>query len=136
MPEAMLAERSNAGGAGRPDLAAARKRLEEVRDELDRSIAVLNGAYQQHPLVTDYPQDPADAGSNLAESDRAEAILTAAKQRRLLVLDALARLDGGKYGQCVDCGKPVPEGRLEAKPEAARCLACQSKRDGRDRLRR
>jgi RNA polymerase-binding transcription factor len=135
MPEVMLAERSGTGGVSRLDLAAARRRLEEVRDELDRSIAVLNGSYQ-HPLVTDYPQDPADAGSNLAESDRTEAILTAAKQRRLLVLDALARLEGGTYGQCVDCGKPVPEGRLEAKPEAARCLACQSKRDGRDRLRR
>jgi DnaK suppressor protein len=136
MPEVMLAERGSTEGVGRLDLAAARKRLEEIRDELDRSIAVLTGAYQEHPLVADYPQDPADAGSNLAESDRAEAILTAAKQRRLLVLDALARLDGGRYGLCVDCGKPVPEGRLEAKPEAARCLACQSKRDGRDRLRR
>jgi RNA polymerase-binding transcription factor DksA len=36
----------------------------------------------------------------------------------------------------VDCGKPVPEGRLEVKPEAARCLTCQAKRDGRDRMRR
>ncbi len=136
MPEVMLAERNSTGGVSRLDLAAARKRLEDVLHELDRSIAVLNGAYQQHPLVADYPTDPADAGSNLAESDRAEAILTAAKQRRLLVLEALARLDIGSYGLCVDCGKPVPEGRLEAKPEAARCLACQSKRDGRDRLRR
>jgi len=31
----------------------------------------------------------------------------------------------GTYGQCVDCGKPVPEGRLEARPEASRCVACQ-----------
>jgi len=108
-------------------------RLEEVRDELDRSVAVLNGAHQQHPLIADYPQDPADAGTNLAESDRAEAILDAAKARRTLVLDALARLDNGSYGLCTDCGKPVPEGRLEAKPEAARCLACQAKWDRRRR---
>jgi DnaK suppressor protein len=112
---------------------AARKRLEEVRDELDRSVAVLNGAHQLHPLVADYPQDPADAGTNLAESDRAEAILAAAKARRVLVLEALGRLDDGSYGLCVDCGRPVPEGRLEAKPEASRCVNCQSKRD---RLRR
>jgi DnaK suppressor protein len=136
MPEVMLAQRGGTEEVSQVDLAAARERLEEIRDELDRSIAVLTGTYQEHPLVVDYPQDPADAGSNLAESDRAEAILTAAKQRRLLVLDALARVEGGRYGLCVDCGKPVPEGRLEAKPEAARCLACQSKRDGRDRLRR
>ncbi len=111
------------------DIATARKRLEEVRDELDRSVAVLNGAHQMHPLVADYPQDPADAGSNLSESDRAEAILAAAKARRVLVLDALARIDEGSYGRCVACGAEVPEGRLEAKPEAARCLGCQVKWD-------
>ena len=111
----------------------ARKRLDEVRDELDRSIAVLDGAHSAHPLVADYPQDPADAGTNLAESDRAEAILEAAKARRSLVLEALRRLEEGRYGLCVDCGGGVPEGRLEAKPEAARCVKCQAKRD---RLRR
>ena len=136
MPEVMLAERVGTGGVGRLDIAAARKRLEDVRDELERSVAVLNGAHQQHPRVAEFPQDPADVGTNLAESDRAEAIIAAAKARRLLVLDALVRLENGSYGVCVDCGKPVPEGRLEAKPEAARCLACQAKRDGRDRLRR
>jgi DnaK suppressor protein len=128
MAEVVLAERAGTGGVGRLDIAAARKRLEEARDELDRSVAVLNGAHQ-HPLAADYPQDPADVGTNLAESDRAEAILAAAKARRLLVLDALTRLENGSYGLCADCGKPVPEGRLEAKPEAARCLACQAKRD-------
>ena len=113
----------------RLDTAAARRRLEDVRDELDRSVAVLSGDREAIPLVADYPQDPADAGTNLAESDRAEAIMAAAKARRALVLEALARLDAGCYGLCKDCGKPVHEGRLEAKPEAARCLACQAKWD-------
>jgi len=121
------------GGVGRLNVVAARQRLDEVRDELDRSIAVLNGAHQEHPLVLNYAQDPADAGTNLAESDRAEAIITAAKARRALVLEALRRLDDGSYGLCTDCGRGVPEGRLEAKPEAARCVNCQAKRD---RLRR
>ncbi len=114
-------------------ITATRKRLEEVRDELDRSVAVLNGAHYEHPLVSDYPQDPADAGTNLAESDRAQAILAAVRARRVLVLEAIRRLDDGSYGLCVDCGNPVPESRLEAKPEAARCVTCQAKRD---RLRR
>lgn len=121
------------GGVGRLNAAIARQRLEEVRDELDRSVAVLNGAHQQHPLVSDYPQDPADAGTNLAETDRAEAILAAAKARRVLILEALRRLDEGNYGLCVDCRRTVPDGRLEAKPEAARCVTCQAKRD---RMRR
>jgi hypothetical protein len=53
MPEVMLAERGSTEGVGRLDLAAARKRLEEIRDELDRSIAVLTGAYEEPPMVAD-----------------------------------------------------------------------------------
>ncbi|MHB1432413.1 MAG: TraR/DksA family transcriptional regulator [Streptosporangiaceae bacterium] len=108
------------------DVADARKRLEEVRDELDRSVAVLGRSDQRREHGADYPQDSADIGTNLAETDRSDAILEAAQNRRVLVLDALRRLDEGRYGVCVDCGKPVPESRLKARPEAARCLKCQA----------
>lgn len=115
------------------DVTMARQRLEEICSELDRSITVLNGADGQHPDSGDYPQDPADAGANLSESERSEAVLAVARRQRSDVLAALHRIDLGTYGTCVDCGTIVPEGRLEAKPEAARCVACQGKRD---RLRR
>jgi DnaK suppressor protein len=115
------------------DTATARKRLEEIRSELDRSISVLKGEQPQDERILDYPQDPADAGANLSESERTEAILAVAKMQRSEVLNALRRIELGTYGTCVDCGAPVPEGRLEAKPEAARCVTCQAKSD---RLRR
>jgi DnaK suppressor protein len=115
------------------DTATARKRLEEIRSELDRSISVLKGEQPQDERILDYPQDPADAGANLSESERTEAILAVAKMQRSEVLNALHRIELGTYGTCVDCGAPVPEGRLEAKPEAARCVTCQAKSD---RLRR
>ncbi|MHB1595659.1 MAG: TraR/DksA family transcriptional regulator [Streptosporangiaceae bacterium] len=111
------------------DNAVARKRLEEVRDELDRSVAVLGRSDQRRERGTDYPQDSADIGTNLAETDRSEAMLEAAQSRRVLVLDALRRLDEGRYGICIDCGKPVPESRLKARPEAERCLKCQAEWD-------
>jgi len=114
------------------DVIAARQRLEEIRSELDRSITVLKGNGEQEKSG-DYPQDPADAGANLSENDRSEAVLAVARRQRSDVLDALHRIDLGTYGTCVDCGGPVPEGRLEAKPEAARCVACQGKLD---RMRR
>jgi DnaK suppressor protein len=110
------------------DTTTARKRLEETRDELDRSIMVLQGDRPQE-VRSEYPQDPADAGSNLSETERTEAVITVAKQQLAEVLDALHRIEKGSYGTCADCGKPVPEGRLDAKPEAARCVACQAKRD-------
>jgi DnaK suppressor protein len=114
------------------DTAIAHKRLEEIRAELDRSIGVLK---RQEPdeWRSEYPQDPADAGANLSESERSEAILALAKAQRSQVLDALKRIELGTYGTCVDCGGGVPEGRLEARPEAARCVKCQAKWD---RLRR
>jgi DnaK suppressor protein len=115
------------------DTTTARKHLEETRDELDRSIMVLQEGRPLEERSAEYPQDPADAGSNLSETERVEAVLTVAKQQLAEVLDALHRIDSGVYGTCADCGKAIPEGRLEAKPEAARCVACQGKRD---RMRR
>lgn len=111
------------------DTATARKRLEEIRHDLDRSIAVLQGENHRDDSVSGSPQDPADAGANLSEADRSQAVLEAAQRQRTQVLEALSRLDDGKYGQCVECGNEVPEGRLEARPDAARCVRCQSKRD-------
>jgi DnaK suppressor protein len=110
------------------DTSTARKRLEATRDELDRSIMVLES---DHPLEQrgEMAPDPADAGTNLSETERTEAVMTVVKQQLAEVLGALERIEHGSYGTCVDCGKPVPPGRLEAKPEAARCVACQGKRD-------
>jgi DnaK suppressor protein len=110
------------------DVLMARKRLEEIRDELERSITVLNAGGQQQ-VVGDYPQDPADAGANLSESERSEAVLAVARKQRSDVTAALHRIDLGTYGTCVDCAAAVPDGRLEAKPEAARCVACQGRLD-------
>ena len=109
------------------DTTVARKRLEEMRDDLDRTIAVLQGERPGPVAGAGYPQDSADAGSTLSEADRTEAMLDSARSQREVVLDALARIDNGTYGQCVDCGQQIPEGRLDARPDAARCVACQAK---------
>ena len=44
-----------------------------------------------------------------------------------LVDAALARIEAGTYGQCIDCGVEIPAARLHAAPEALRCIACQEK---------
>jgi RNA polymerase-binding transcription factor DksA len=105
----------------------ARKRLVQMRDDLDHSIAVLQGERPGPLAGTGYPQDSADAGSSLSEADRTEAILHSARSQRDEVLAALARIDDSTYGQCIDCGHEIPEGRLDARPDAARCVGCQAK---------
>ncbi len=37
---------------------------------------------------------------------------------------ALNRIEDGTYGQCEACGEDIGQGRLEAIPEATRCVNC------------
>lgn len=46
------------------------------------------------------------------------------KLRLAQVDGAIARLDNDAYGDCVKCGDPVGDKRLQAKPEAPFCLGC------------
>jgi DnaK suppressor protein len=109
------------------EITVARKRLEEMRDELDRSISILQGERPAPLAGAGYPQDSADAGSTLSEADRTEAILHSARGQRDEVLAALVRIDENSYGRCIDCENEIPEGRLDARPDAARCVGCQAK---------
>ena len=110
------------------EISVARKRLEEMRDDLERTLAVLQG---EHPLSRGGVSEAGDAGANLTEADRNQASVQATQEQRAAVLAALTRLDDGSYGKCVDCGNPVPGARLEARPACPRCVPCQSKRDRR-----
>jgi DnaK suppressor protein len=110
------------------EISIARKRLEEIRADLDRTVAVLLG---EHHLVRGGGAEPGDAGSNLTEADRNAAAVQTALAQRAEVVAALARMEDGTYGRCVDCGNPVPEARLDARPATARCVPCQAKRDRR-----
>jgi DnaK suppressor protein len=42
---------------------------------------------------------------------------------------ALARLDAGTFGSCVECEDDISEKRLRALPFALRCQACEQKRE-------
>ena len=44
---------------------------------------------------------------------------------------ALKRIEEGTYGLCSNCGKPIPEERLEALPWATLCIDCQRERERR-----
>jgi RNA polymerase-binding transcription factor DksA len=95
--------------------------------ELVESEAVLQhggGDTGEHSAID---QHPADSGANLADADREEASLEilAAQQERMR--EAIARVDAGTYGRCVDCGSELPDERLEARPEASRCVDCQQR---------
>ena len=77
--------------------------------------------------LADYDQHPADEGTETHEQqlDETTDFMLAAEADN--VETALDRLAKGDYGKCVDCGKDIPRERLEAIPEAVRCIEDQAR---------
>jgi DnaK suppressor protein len=110
------------------DANVARSRLEELLAELKTSAAVLqrSGGADTGELTT-LDQHPADSGTTLSDADREEASLEVLLAQQERVRAALGRVDAGTYGRCVSCGRELPDERLDARPEAERCVDCQQK---------
>ena len=105
------------------DTQAARTTLEQLLRELDSATQTLEGeGAGETSELSHVTQHPGDVGTEVADNDREVALLEAADDRRAEVQAALARLDAGTYGTCIDCGRAIDEARLEFRPEAARCL--------------
>lgn len=113
------------------DSKIARQRLEQLLAELESSAAVLQRGAADSGELTTLDQHPADSGTNLADADREEASLEVLLAQQERVREALARLDAGSYGRCVDCGRELPDERLDARPEAERCVDCQQRAEAR-----
>lgn len=69
--------------------------------------------------------DPSDAASLLANDEVLEALDEAGRGELAAIRAALARLDAGRYGVCVSCGRRVDPARLAVLPHAPRCVSCE-----------
>ena len=98
-------------------------RARELRAEVDR--VERERADEAGPL-REIVEDPAEQ----AEHRRQDSVRGAEEDRdaaELREIDAaLALIDAGGYGDCVDCGLSIPLARLQAQPTALRCIACQT----------
>jgi DnaK suppressor protein len=104
-----------------PDPTAARAALQSERARLLDEI----GETIQAPGQMTYGSQAA-AASQVFEQQRDLALRDRAEQQLALVDAALARLDDGTFGTCLNCGRPIAPGRLEALPWAAHCIDCQA----------
>ena len=69
----------------------------------------------------------ADSAAATAERSEQLAFIDSARERLADADAALARMDEGAYGTCVDCGTQIPVARLEARPMSIRCVDCAAK---------
>ena len=109
-----------------------RRRIEQALAENAERLARLEHDHDRLVAATeasnaDDEHDP--EGATIAFEREHTAALAARAREHLADIDAaLARLDAGRYGTCVRCGAPVSPARLEARPAAATCIACASRR--------
>lgn len=66
------------------------------------------------------------------EMANSQSIREVLEQEREQAEHARDRKAQGAYGLCEDCGGKIDEERLEALPDATRCLACQAAWEGGD----
>ncbi len=70
--------------------------------------------------------DPNDRAT--VESDRNFELRLRGRERKLMekINEALARIKGGIYGVCQECGGKISVKRLEARPVAELCIECKT----------
>src|SRR5258707_1588539 len=101
------------------DLAVMRKRLEEKQAEIQQHIATLTGSPappEDAIQASDGVVEPEEEAVDLQEIDLDQAILDNEKKLLAEVQQALARIDNWTYGNCRNCGRPIPVKRLTARP--------------------
>jgi DnaK suppressor protein len=110
-----------------------RRKLQAWREgilaESRETLAALQSESENH-------SDIADRASS--ETDRAIELRARDRQRKLIakIESALARIDDGSYGYCVETGDPISLRRLDARPIATLSVEAQERHERREKIYR
>jgi DnaK suppressor protein len=104
------------------------RQLEELLKEAERTVEGMGTGRESFP-------DPTDRASH--ESDRNFTLRIRERERKLIgkIRDALARIEDGTFGICEECGEPISEARLEARPVTTQCIECKTAAEAAERRR-
>jgi DnaK suppressor protein len=102
---------------------------EGILAESRETLAALQSESENHP-------DIADRASS--ETDRAIELRARDRQRKLIakIESALARIEDGSYGYCVEIGDPISLRRLDARPIATLSVEAQERHERREKIYR
>jgi DnaK suppressor protein len=104
-----------------------KKRLLEKQEELIGIVSRIE--HDGRAADEDSTQDVVDKA---ASSYTKEFLFSQSNNDRTilqLVEEALERMAGGTYGECIQCGGEMKQKRLEAVPWAPHCIPCQEKQE-------
>ena len=112
---------------------------EALIEERERVRAAIENLHDEHPgSMADESGEDAVFDNHLADTatetyDR-ELDYTLEENSEHVLADidaALQRIEEGTYGICTNCGRQIPEERLEARPWATLCIECKRERERR-----
>lgn len=107
-------------------------KLLALKKEIIDALVVNNADFRQ--IVEGMEaKDVIDVASDDVDRKLLEAIGSKDINRLKLIDSAIARIEQGKYGLCMKCGKKIPKERLEAIPYALLCIECKSLDERRNR---
>jgi RNA polymerase-binding protein DksA len=109
-----------------------RKSLVDLKTEIISNLIAGNADFKEIVEGMD-PKDFADIASDDIDRKMIEAIGTQDLKRLKLIDSAITRIQQGKYGLCMKCGKRIPTDRLEAIPYALMCIECKAEEERRNR---
>jgi DnaK suppressor protein len=104
-------------------LLSLKKRYEGFLTDLEEEALRPIGANADGGL-SEVPVHPADLAPAEYEEEVTLGLLETEAQILTEINDALARIEQGSYGRCVECGQAISRRRLHAIPYARHCLRC------------
>lgn len=99
-----------------------RRKLFTQRRELFRQVAQTEDELLW--LETDVESEVGERGQEENMVRLLDRLDGRAKAEIEAIDRALVKLEAGQYGRCEQCGKDIPQARLEALLEAAKCIGC------------
>jgi RNA polymerase-binding transcription factor DksA len=92
------------------------------------SLAAQVEALAEQQALTTHDDEHDPEGVTIGfERAQILGLLSGARDEIAALDRAAARLRAGTYGRCLNCGREIPDVRLEALPAAETCLDCAGK---------
>ena len=110
-----------------------RKQLTDLQSRLDGDIshlaeeALRKNQREASGNLSSMPIHMADIGSDNFEQEFTLSLLQNEESVLKEIALALDRIDKGKFGDCEECGNPIPKPRLATLPYTRYCVDCARK---------
>lgn len=99
---------------------------EALKAELEERLAELQARLSsiKRDATQSHSGDSAEQAQERENDEVVDAIGNETAQSIRVIQAALVRIEDGTYGECAGCGEDIGQARLEAVPEATRCVNC------------